>query len=346
MHGKLIKSPFKAAWWLTSPHLQTILPSLTRRRRRLSIDWERLELRDGDFIDLAWHRSDGPLVMLIHGLEGSIDSHYATPMMSALAEAGFSTLFMHLRGCGKAPNRLDRSYHSGATEDLAEILERLDDRHELPAAVVGFSLGGNLLLKYLGETGPRSKLQAAVAVSVPFRLAHTCRQLEQGPARLYGRYLLDKLVTSYRQKFSHRPSPLALDVGEIRTLYEFDERITAPLNGFKSADDYYQRASCIGYLGGIETPTLILQARDDPFMTPEVIPEASMLGPGVTLELAEQGGHVGFIHGRMPWKPQFWAEERTTHFLHQRLLPALSDDHPFSCPDRSATLATSRDYTP
>jgi len=142
--ANLIESSFKPAWWLRSPHLQTVGPSLTRRRKKLSLEWERLELRDGDFIELAWHRSDGPLVMLIHGLEGSLDSHYATPMMKSLTQAGFSSLFMHLRGCGSTPNRLDRSYHSGATEDLAEVLELLDQRNARPAAVVGFSLGGNL----------------------------------------------------------------------------------------------------------------------------------------------------------------------------------------------------------
>jgi len=315
----LIESPFNPAWWLRSPHLQTIWPSLTRRRRKVPVAWERLALQDGDFIDLAWHRNDGPLVMLIHGLEGSLDSHYATPMMKSLSQAGFSTLFMHLRGCGREPNRLDRSYHSGATEDLDEVLERLDERNEMPAAVVGFSLGGNLLLKYLGETGAHSGLLAAVAVSVPFRLADASRHLDQGLSKIYSRYLLKKLCTSYRQKFATRVSPLDLDIRAIRTLYDFDEQITAPLNGFRSADDYYQRASCIGYLTGIETPTLILHARDDPFMTPAVIPELSMLGPGVTLELTSGGGHVGFIYGVLPWMPRFWAEERTASFLRQQL---------------------------
>lgn len=317
--SNLIESPFKPAWWLRSPHLQTIWPSLTRRRSHISIEWERLELRDGDFIDLAWHRGAGPLVMLIHGLEGSLNSHYATPMMEALAKAGFSTLFMHLRGCGREPNRLDKSYHSGATQDLAELLELLDRRNEMPTAVVGFSLGGNLLLKYLGETGTDSRLRAAVAISVPFRLAQTSLHLQQGPARIYSRYLLDKLLASYRCKFATRVSPLDVDLETIQTLYDFDDRITAPLHGFSSADDYYQRASCIGFLKGIETPTLILHARDDPFMTPKVIPEQSMLGPGVNLELTARGGHVGFIYGGLPWKPRFWAEERTIAFLHHQL---------------------------
>jgi uncharacterized protein len=316
---KQIESPFKPAWWLGSPHLQTIWPSLTRRRRNIPIEWQRLELQDGDFIDLAWHRSEGPLVMLIHGLEGSLDSHYATPMMKTLTEAGFSTLFMQLRGSGNVPNRLHRSYHSGATDDLAEVLELLHRRNEMPAAVVGFSLGGNLLLKYLGETGAHSGLQAAVAISVPFRLADTSRHLERGLAKIYGRFLLNKLLASYRYKFTTRTSPLDLDIRTIQTLHDFDECITAPLNGFESADDYYQRASCIGYLKGIETPSLILHARDDPFMTPAVIPEQSLLGPGVSLELSARGGHVGFIYGGLPWKPRFWAEERTTSFLQQQL---------------------------
>lgn len=318
----LTHSQFKPAWWLKSPHLQTIWPTLMRPRKRLSVEWERIDLMDGDFIDLAWSRNGGPLVLLIHGLEGSLDSHYATPMLQSLNQTGFSVVFMHLRGCGREPNRLPRSYHSGATEDLAEVIAQLDQRGEKPVAAVGFSLGGNLLLKYLGETGSDSGLKAAVAVSVPFRLDIAARHMQSGVAKIYGRYLLHKLLESYRQKFSSRPEPLDVDLSTIDSIYLFDELITAPLNGFKNADDYYQRCSCIGFLEAIETHTLILHAADDPLMTPNAIPQNTQLGPGVTLEISTQGGHVGFVTGNIPWRAGYWIEERIPAFLRQLPLHA------------------------
>jgi uncharacterized protein len=317
--ARLIQSDFQPAWWLRSPHLQTIWPSLLRPARAIDVDWERLELEDGDFIDLAWHRGPGPLVLLIHGLEGSLESHYARPMLKALGQQGFSTVFMHLRGCGREPNRLTRSYHSGATEDLAEVLEKLDARNERPDALIGISLGGNLLLKYLGETGHAAITRCAVAISIPFRLQIAAKQMEQGLSRLYGRYLLHKLVRSFQRKFHRRPSPIDFPIERIGSIYEFDQQVTAPLNGFADADDYYRRCSCFDYLQGIETPTLILHAIDDPLMRPEVIPEVEALGSGVTLELSQRGGHVGFLQGQIPGRPHYWLEQRVPEFLCQQL---------------------------
>ncbi|MCU7796138.1 MAG: hydrolase [Candidatus Thiodiazotropha sp. (ex Semelilucina semeliformis)] len=317
--SKVIDSPFNAAPWLKSPHLQTIWPALMRVKKDIQVEWERVELRDGDFIDLAWHRANGPLVMLIHGLEGSLQSHYSVPMLEALKQAGFNTVFMHLRGCGREPNRLSRSYHSGATEDLVEVLEHLEQRGEKPSAAIGVSLGGNLLLKHLGESGRKSGLSAAVAVSVPFHLDQTAEHLQQGAARIYQKYLLDKLIASYRRKFASRPAPIDVNISSIDTIYTFDNLLTAPLNGFKDADDYYQRCSCIGFLNTIETPTLILQAKDDPFMPPDVIPNQAQLGPGVTLELSQHGGHVGFINGKYPWRLNYWLESRIPKFIRQQL---------------------------
>jgi hypothetical protein len=314
-----VKSDFKPAWWLKSPHLQTIWPSLLRPAQPIDVKWERLELADGDFIDLAWRRRERPLVLLIHGLEGSLDSHYATPMLKVLEQQGFSAVFMHLRGCGREPNRLMRSYHSGATEDLAEVLEQLERRGERPDALIGISLGGNLLLKYLGETGSAARTRTAIAISVPFQLDKAAARLQQGFSRIYGRYLLNKLIRSYRLKFTHRTSPLNLPINRIGSIYEFDQWITAPLNGFDGADDYYRRCSCSAFLKRIETPTLILHAADDPFMPPEVVPEITDLGPGVILELCRQGGHVGFIQGRWPWRPHYWLERRVPTFLRQQL---------------------------
>jgi predicted alpha/beta-fold hydrolase len=309
------ESQFRPPWWLKSPHLQTIWPTLMRRPRPFEGDWERIELKDGDFIELAWMQNDGPLVMLLHGLEGSLQSHYAIPIMQALHRQGFSVVFMHLRGCSRTPNRLARSYHSGATEDLLEVLQQLEQRGQPVSAVVGISLGGNLLLKYLGETGTDSGLAAAIAVSVPFHLDKTARHLQRGAAKIYQQYLLRKLLNSYRRKFSQRTSPLPVNLKAIRTLFEFDDRITAPLHGFEGADDYYHRCSAIRYLQGVHTPTLIIHSRDDPFMPQETTPVCEQLGPGITLELSQQGGHVGFVYGQLPWKAEYWLESRISDYL-------------------------------
>ncbi|MBW9262867.1 MAG: hydrolase [Candidatus Thiodiazotropha sp. (ex. Lucinisca nassula)] len=316
------QTPFKPAWWLKSPHLQTIWPSLFRSRVKLNFRAERIDLRDGDFIDLSWHQgSSGPLVMLIHGLEGSISSHYVTPTLQALHQAGFSTLFMHLRGCSDEPNRLQRSYHSGASEDLNEILELLESRNQIPQAVVGFSLGGNLLLKYLSETGHRSRIGAAVAVSVPFNLSQAATRLEQGLSRIYGRYLLDKLKKSYIEKCQIRGFEKTIDLSTIQTIYQFDDKITSRLNGFNDADDYYSKCSSGTKLKEITTPTLIIHALDDPFMFPTNVPGLDQLGPGVDLELCMNGGHVGFIQGNLPFRAEYWLDKRISQYLKMLLKP-------------------------
>jgi uncharacterized protein len=313
--GCLTTSRFRPAWWLPGPHLQTLWPSLMRRRPRLALTRRRIELADGDFIDLALGVPSGPRVLVIHGLEGNLESHYAGSLMQALARGGFQPIFLFLRGCSEEPNRLDRAYHSGASADLAEVLEVLSrDPEGAPAAAIGFSLGANLLLKYLGET-PAPRLQRAVAVSVPFVLRDAMLRLDLGGSRLYRRHLLGKLKASLRRKFAERPFPLAVDLDAIHNFNQFDDRITAPLNGFAGVFNYYTRASCRPFLADIHTPTLILQAADDPFMFPTTVPWAHELGPGVTLELAAHGGHVGFVAGLWPWKPHYWLETRVLEYL-------------------------------
>lgn len=316
---RLIKSEFNPAWWLPSPHLQTIWPSLFRGRIQLTLRWERVELHDGDFIDLACHDSEGPSVLLIHGLEGSLASHYATPLISSLGKAGFRSIFMHLRGCSGVPNRLQRSYHSGASEDLVEIIDFLRRKGEAPEAVIGISLGGNLLLKYLGESARDSALKAAVAVSPPFDLERAVTRLQQGLSRIYNRHLLQKLLRSHARKCHSLSISDAEQSHSIRTIREFDDRITAIQNGFADAADYYHRCSCRQFLKEITTPTLILHARDDPFMHAEDVPSLQELGPGVSLELSDRGGHVGFVQGNLPWRPVYWLDQRIPAFLNHVL---------------------------
>jgi len=315
--GRIVASGFRPAWWLPGPHLQTIWPTLARRRPRIPLTRRRIELADGDFIDLAVSDTAGPRILVIHGLEGDLQSHYAGTLVELLSGAGYQPIFMYLRGCSGEPNRLDRSYHSGATEDLAETLATLArDPEGAPTAAIGFSLGGNLLLKYLGEA-ERPLVSAGIAVSVPFVLRDAMLRLDLGASRLYRSYLLDKLKAALHRKFTARPCPLPVEIDTIGDFNQFDDQVTAPLCGFAGVFDYYNRASCRQFLRRITTPTLILHALDDPFMFPTTIPMEHELGPGVTLELSAHGGHVGFVSGARPWHPVYWLEERILTFLRE-----------------------------
>ncbi len=315
--------PFKPAWWLPGPHSQTLWPFFCRHQRPLVLRWERLELADGDFLELAWH---GPpasrhLCLLLHGLEGNYRSHYLPGLMRTLATAGWRTVLMHFRGCGTTINRLPRSYHSGETGDLAFVIDLLRKR-EQPAvmAAIGFSLGGNVLLKYLGEcgmdNGRDSGLDAASAISVPFDLASGARRLNRGVSRLYQWWLVRALCRKVRLKFNRIQSPIDLrKLDHQRSFYAFDGYVTAPLHGFRDADDYYRCSSSRAFLKSIRTPTLILQAADDPFLERSGIPAADDLSPSIRFELSQYGGHVGFVGGRLPWRPQYWLENRIPAFL-------------------------------
>jgi predicted alpha/beta-fold hydrolase len=315
--GTIRESRFRPAWWARGPHAQTLWPALFAPRERIELTRRRLELPDGDFVDLGLGDGPGPTVLVIHGLEGDLDSHYAGRTLRALGRAGFRPAFMFLRARSGEPNRLSRSYHSGASEDVAAVLDHLaQDRGEPAFAAVGFSLGGNLLLKYLGETTvPR--LRAAVAVSVPFVLRDAMLRLGLGLSRVYQSHLLARLKASYRRKFADRPCPVEVALDAVRDLFDYDDRVTAPLNGFAGAEDYYARSSCRPFLRHIHTPTLIVHAADDPFMFRHSIPAEAELGPGVTLELAARGGHVGFVAGALPWRPRWWLPGRILDFLRE-----------------------------
>jgi len=319
----IIQSTFKPAWWLSNPHAQTVYPTLVRNDTAPMDIHERIELADGDFIDLAWAinglKATSPLIIFIHGLGGDLNSKYVSGQITAYNRAGWRAVFMHLRGASKEANRLPRAYHSGETNDLNHILQLLTQREpNTPKAIVGVSLGGNILLKWLGENPDQNYVQSATAVSVPFELDRVAQRINQGFSRVYQIYLLRKLQKLYHRKLNPHLGDHQQEIEKlfaIRDFHTFDEQFTAPIHGFKSAADYYQKSSSRQFLKLISVPTLIIHAVDDPFMTPEVIPTERELSKSTQLELSPKGGHVGFISGNIPGKAEYWLDKRIPEFL-------------------------------
>ena len=313
---RIVPAAFNPAWWLPGAHLQTMWPALMPRRLKLSISRQRVELPDGDFIHVDWVGEHGPIVVVLHGLGGDSTSHYVRGMLGAITSQGWRGALMHFRGCSGVPNRLARSYHAGETGDLHTFITMLRRKEpRTPLAVIGYSLGGNVLLKWLGEQGEAVPVQAAVAVSVPFDLANAAARVHQGFSRVYELRMLRSLKSLILRKLAQQTFPWDDNaIATIKSLREFDDRITAPLHGFRDADDYYARATCKPYLSAIVTPSLVLHAVDDPFMSPSVVPKESELSTAISFELSSHGGHVGFVAGE-PWAPRYWLESRIPAFL-------------------------------
>jgi len=313
---RIVPAAFNPAWWLPSAHLQTMWPALAPRRLNLAVRRRRIELPDGDFLDVDWVGERGPIIVLLHGLGGDSTSHYARGMLRAIASRGWRAALMYFRGCSGEPNRLARGYHAGETGDLHTFITLLrQSEPQTPLAVIGYSLGGNVLLKWLGEQGNSATVEAAVAVSVPFNLANAADRVHQGFSRVYERRMLRSMQKLVTRKAARLTLPWdKRTIAAIGSLREFDDRITAPLHGFRDAEDYYARASCKPYLAAISTPTLVIHAADDPFMSPAVVPAERELSAALTLELSPHGGHVGFVGGE-PWAPHYWLETRVPAFL-------------------------------
>lgn len=291
--------PYVAPWWLPGGHLQTIFAALAPAPQ-VTFSRERWQTPDGDFIDLDWAGTDGPLLALFHGLEGSSSSPYASAIAAAALARGWRCVVPHFRGCSGEINRLPRAYHSGDSAELDWILRRLK-----ASAAIGISLGGNVLLKWLGETGSDAIVRKAASVSAPFDLAAAGRALDRGLCRLlYTRMFLETLRNKSIEKHGRHPG--IFDLARARaatTLWEFDDTVTAPLHGFAGADDYWARASSGPWLHGIRIPTLVLNARNDPFMPAtalDALQSRRDIPSNVTLEFTCTGGHVGFP-GRDRW---------------------------------------------
>ena len=325
---QVLKSRFRAPRWLQNPHAQTMYPSLPWAwRSRPELRRETLELPDGDITAVDWMVAGdslpdaAPLLVILHGLEGSADSSYARMLMESVLDRGWRSCVLHFRDCGDYRNRLPRRYHAGETNDLRHFLNQLQAAREAsgnpgPLLATGYSLGGNVLLKYLGESESETPLDAATAVCVPLDL-HICSEaLNTGFSKRYQSYLLKRMKNAITQKFDRHTAAFDWDRAmTAATFAEFDDAVTAPLHGFNGMQDYYDRCSAKHFLHRIERPTLIINALDDPFMTPAVLPDAEQLSDDVTLEVADNGGHVGFIDGGTPWRPTFYLPGRIIEFL-------------------------------
>ena len=322
--GRIIQSEFKPAGWLRNRHAQTVYPSVPWAfGHRPKLHRKELELPDGDAIAIDWllqkdtPSRTAPLLVILHGLEGSAKSPYARMMMHEAAQSGWHCCVMHFRDCGDYTNRLPRRYHAGETNDVRFFLNELEASEEYgPIVAVGYSLGGNVLLKYLGESVDTTPLRAAVAVCAPLNLHKCSEALNTGFSKLYQYYLIKRMKSAVRRKFNEHTA--AFDWNRAmaaRTFDEFDDSVTAPLHGFDGKQDYYDRCSSVNYLNAIAKPTLVINALDDPFMSSEAIPDAEHLSESVTLEVSAHGGHVGFVDGGTPWNPNFYLPARITGFL-------------------------------
>jgi predicted alpha/beta-fold hydrolase len=318
------KNKFTPAWWLPGPHAQTLWSPFFRRRDARVLRHERLDTPDGDHVHLYHHdiSAGRPRLLLLHGLEGSSRSHYVSGFVAQAARRGWSTTVLVFRGCGPELNVAPRLYHSGETTDLRLVVETLIDR---PGAaglfVAGVSLGGNVLLKYLGESGSDAPAQlvAAATVSVPYDLEPGCRALQRGFARVYDRHFLRSLREKAFRKLAQHPGLFdATKLASARTIEDFDNAVTGPVHGFSGSHEYYERSSSISYLAGIRIPTLLLSAADDPFLPREVLDRVRRIAQSnafLTLQFTDAGGHVGFVSGSTPFRPHHWAEERLLAFF-------------------------------
>lgn len=319
----ITQSQFRPALGLSNPHLQTLIPLLLKNASNEKYFQQTFELEDGDFLDCAWTDEpvDGkPIVVVFHGLEGSIDSHYVGRIMQSLKERGWQAVLMHFRGCSGRPNRLPRSYHSGETGDARHLIEHLKRNYpNAPLAAVGYSLGGNMLLKLQAEYAGDSPLKAVVSVCAPVQLDLCAQRLNRGFSLFYQRYLIGHLKQKLYDKaarfdFNKLIGLNKKEIKQLNTFWQFDDQATAPLHGFSGVDDYYDSCSARQYLKNISKPALIIHALDDPFMLPGVVPDEHELSETVELELSEYGGHVGFVAGSVR-QPVFWLQKRIPEYL-------------------------------
>ena len=322
---------YRPAWWLPGPHSATLWGRVGRREPVAQTTVERWDTPDGDFLQIvrltpsAEQPHNAPRLLLLHGLEGGLHSHYTRAVFREARARGWGADLLLFRTCGSVQNRLPRSYHSGETSDPAWVIDRIVAQFpQAPLGIVGVSLGANVLCKLLGERGASipEQVVGAVAMSTPFSLARASRQIGRGFGLVYEKAFLRSLIPKALAKIARHSelAPLAV-VKTARTLWEFDDRFTAPLHGFDSAADYYARASSLQFLPGVHLPTLLLSAVDDPFLPPAVLDDVrnvAQSNSALTIEFPARGGHVGFTAGHWPWNPWYYGEWRAADFLSHR----------------------------
>jgi predicted alpha/beta-fold hydrolase len=319
---------YTPAWWVPGPHLHTLWGKLVRRAPAVHTRVERWATPDDDELEIrrldapAGAPADTPRLLLLHGLEGTIRSHYLRGTLAQARARGWAADVLIFRGCNGEVNRARRMYHSGETEDVDFVVRRLVTENPIqPLVVAGFSLGGNVLLKWLGERADEvpHQLHAAAAVSVPFDLERGSRHIERGFSRVYTRHFMRTLRKKALAKLDRHPGlfdPSALE--NARTLFDFDEVVTAPVHGFAGASDYYSRSSALGFLREIRCRTLLLSSYDDPFLPRHVLDDVTKIvsqNGCLFAEFHQEGGHVGFVSGRWPSRAHYYAEERVVEFL-------------------------------
>jgi uncharacterized protein len=310
--------------------LQTLWGKFFRRQPAHPTRIERLDTPDGDFIEV--HHLDAPagspILLLLHGLEGTIRSHYIQGLLGEASRRGWRAGVLIFRSCGAELNRTRRFYHSGETTDIDLVVRHFENVFpNAPLVLAGVSLGGNVLLKYLGERGTSvsRRIRGAAVASVPFDLARSSRHIDRGFSKVYQQSFLQSLRRKAIAKLEHFPDITSAEsVMSARTMYAFDDRFTAPLHGFRDAADYYTQSSSIGWLANISIKTLLLSAVDDPFLPSQVLDEVRSLAarnPSLEVEFTPRGGHVGFVEGRDPFHPSYYLERRMGEFLARTLVP-------------------------
>ena len=317
---------YTAPAWLPGGNMQTIYPYLNKPARLFNYRRERWELEDGDFIDIDW--TDGsaraPLVIFFHGLEGNSSSHYILSVNNRLRHYHWRSAVIHFRGCSGMPNRLSRAYHAGDSAEIDQMLQRIianqahTDSATQPVYIIGVSLGGNALLKWLGEKGEQAKklVAGAATVSVPLDLAAAGSALDTGFNQVYTRHFLNTLKYKALDKLDQFPGLFdAKALKKCSSIYEFDNLVTAPLHGFRDTDDYWRQSSSKQWLGHIKVPTLVINARNDPFMPASVLPAPQEVSSSVTLEFPQEGGHAGFMQGPFPGQLS-WLPSKILSFFH------------------------------
>ena len=320
---------FQAPLWLPGGHLQTLWRRFASPQRAFERERQRLELPDGDFVDLDWLRSNQttpetkPLIFLLHGLAGSSDSPYILSIQTLLQQNGYDSVAMNLRGCSGSYNRLAVAYHSGCSHDVEAVLTQVLSTEEpsRTLVVIGYSLGANVLVKWLTETSHRQQVAGAVSVSNPFALALCCERMNSGLASVYGRYFLNSLRRDFYAKIQYLQQAgsdtevttlKALgSLDGLKTLWDFDDAVTAPLHGFAGARDYYERCSSRQFLPRVRSPLLIVHALNDPIIPQQALPGPDELPDGAQYDYLPAGGHVGFVAR----SDALWLERRLLRFI-------------------------------